>query len=57
MLLDAGVEVDCADVCRLAPLIMAADRDFTELAIALMEAGANVHAVMNVGWMPLLDAA
>ena len=36
---------------------MAADRNFTDLAILLMDAGANINATMNVGWTPLLDAA
>ena len=48
---------DGADPSGLTPLIMAADRGYTELAVVLMDAGANVNARMNVGWTPLLDAA
>ena len=57
MLLTAGADVDGYDTTRLTPLVMAADRGYTELAFLFLDAGADVDIAHVEGWTALIDAA
>jgi uncharacterized protein len=56
-LLAYGAEIDAYDNGRLSPLIMAADRGYTELGILFIEKGADVNLQHTQGWTALIDAA
>jgi ankyrin repeat protein len=55
-LLAYGANVDARDNGHITPLIMAADRGYTELALIYISKGAKVNSQHSQGWTALIEA-